>query len=48
MTKLNVELTPAEAGVVLAGLLNLYDEGLLPGRLLDKITEKFETALKNA
>jgi hypothetical protein len=47
MAKLNVELTPVEAGVVLAGILNLYDEGLLPGRLLDTITDKFETALKN-
>lgn len=46
MKKIKVELTPAESGVVLAGILNLYEEGLLPARLLDNITKKFEEGLR--
>lgn len=44
MTKLKIELTPAESGVLLTGAIILQEEGLIPIELLDSITQKFQAA----
>lgn len=48
LNTVKLELTPVETGVLLAGLLNLSEEGLIPQRMFDTICTKVEDALSRA
>lgn len=45
--KINVSLTPAEVGVIMASVGYAVDNGYTPERIANEIWEKFEDALVN-
>lgn len=48
LNTVKLELTPAETGVMLAGVLSLREEGLIPQRMFESICGKVEEALSKA